>query len=336
MKMAALTLGLGFVLTAGPVRAQSNTGTSFGQFMQIEPSARIAAMGNAGVSLAEGIQGIYYNPAALGSLESPALQFTHSFWFADIRYDYAAVGLPIGSLGNFFGSVTALNSGDIDVRTVEFPLGTGERYSVSDVALGLGYARQITSRFSAGLQVNYLNETIWNSSAGTVAFNVGTVYRLNAGGMSLGASLSNFGTKASFSGDDLAIQFDQNPDNNGDNSALPAEQFTGDFPVPVLFRVGISVPKQIGADNRLLLAIDALHPNDNTESLGLGAEWSWKNTIALRAGYQSLFQEDAELGPTVGVGVRAGSGHPWFHADYSWAHHDRLDGTHRLTFALAF
>ena len=121
----ALALVLGLALPAGPVLAQSNTGTSFGQFMQIEPSARIAAMGNAGVAIAEGIQGIYYNPAALGGLEGPALQFTHSFWFADIRYDYAAVGLPIGNLGNFFGSVTALNSGDVDVRTVEFPLGTG-------------------------------------------------------------------------------------------------------------------------------------------------------------------------------------------------------------------
>jgi hypothetical protein len=154
--------------------------------------------------------------------------------------------------------------------------------------------------------------------------------------MSLGASLSNFGTKANFSGDDLAIRYDNDPDANGDNSAIPAELFTGDFPVPVLFRVGLSVPKQLGADNRVLFAIDALHPNDNTESLGLGAEWSWRNMVALRAGYQSLFQEDAQLGPTLGAGVRAGSGHPWFHLDYSWAHHDRLDATHRLTFALAF
>jgi hypothetical protein len=335
-RAAALGLVLGTALTAGTAFAQTNTGTAIGQFMLIEPSARIAAMGNAGVSMAEGIQGIYYNPAALGSLDGASLQFTHSFWFAEIRYDYAAVALPIGRLGNFFGSITSLNSGDIDVRTVEFPLGTGERYTVSDVGLGLGYARQITSRFAAGLQVNYLNETIWNSSAGTIAFNVGTVYRLTEGGMRLGASLSNFGTKAGFSGDDLAIQYDQNPDNNGDNSALPADQFTGDFPVPVLFRVGISLPKQIGADNRLLLAVDALHPNDNTESLGLGAEWSWKDMVALRAGYQSLFQEDAELGPTLGVGIRAGTGHPWFHLDYSWAHHERLAGTHRLTFALAF
>ena len=59
--------------------------------------------------------------------------------------------------------MTALNSGDIDVRTVDQPLGTGERYTVSNVALGLGYGRQITSRFAAGLQVNYVTERIWHT-----------------------------------------------------------------------------------------------------------------------------------------------------------------------------
>ena len=30
--------------------------------------------------------------------------------------------------------------------------------------------------------------------------------------------------------------------------------------------------------------------------MNLGAEWTWKETLALRAGYQNLFQEDSELG----------------------------------------
>ena len=327
---------LASLVTAGSAFAQSNTGTAIGQFLLIEPSASIAAMGNAGVSLQRGVQALYYNPAAVGAVDKTSIQFTHSFWFADIKYDYVALALPVGGIGKFYGSLTSLNSGDIEVRTVETPLGTGARYSVSDVAIGLGYGRQITERFAAGLQINYINESIWNSSASTVAFNVGTLYALNGSGLSLGASLSNFGTKAQFSGDDLAVQFDQDPDNNGDNSSLPAEQSTGEFPVPVLFRVGLSYPRQVGGDNRLVLALDAFHPNDNTESVGLGAEWSWRETVALRFGYQNLFQEDSELGATFGVGVRAGSGSPLFHLDYAWAQHDRLDGTHRLSFVAQF
>jgi hypothetical protein len=58
---------------------------------------------------------------------------------ANIGYDYAAFGCADGRWGNSFVSITALGSGDIDVRTVQQPLGTGERYSVQDFAIGLGY-----------------------------------------------------------------------------------------------------------------------------------------------------------------------------------------------------
>jgi long-subunit fatty acid transport protein len=319
------------------LRAQSKAGTAIGQFLLIEPSARITAMGNAGVAVYDGIQSIYYNPAALGPLGKYEVQFTHSVWFADIVYDYAALVVPLAGWGSVFGSVTALNSGDIDVRTVEQPLGTGERYSVSDVALALAYGRELTQRFGAGVQVNYLDETIWHSSLRTVTFNVGTAYRLTDNGMILGASLSNFGTNARFEGRDLAIQYDNDPSRNGDNSALPGDRVTDEFPVPMLFRVGVTVPRRFGNDNRVLFALDAFHPADNTESVSAGAEWTWKNALALRAGWQNLYMEDADLGLTLGVGVRGALGKERaFRFDYAWADHARLEETHRLTLALVF
>lgn len=336
MRRAIAAAALILAGIAGPAFGQSNTGTTIGEFTLIEPGARVAAMGNAGVSLYEGIQAIYYNPAAAGPMTATAIQFSHGFWLADITYDYAAVALPVRGLGSFFGSVTALNSGDIDVRTVDQPLGTGERYSVTDLALGIGFGRQITSRFAAGAQVNYLAETIWHSSSDALTFSMGTVYRLAEEGLTIGASLANFGTRARLSGDDLAIQWDRDPDRHGDNSALPANQYTGNFPVPVMFRVGLSLPRRIDDDNRLLLAVDAFHPNNNTESLSAGAEWSWKEIVAFRAGYQNLFQRDSETGPTAGVGLRPGRGNPRLQFDYAWAYHERLQDTHRLTFALLF
>ena len=84
------------------------------------------------------VQASYYNPAAIGLFASNGVQFTHSPWIADITYDYAGAGVTLGNFGNIYASVTSLNSGDIDVRTVDQPLGTGERYSVSDLAFGLG------------------------------------------------------------------------------------------------------------------------------------------------------------------------------------------------------
>ncbi len=336
MKRVMGAVILAAALAAGPAHAQSKVGTTIGAFMGIEPSARIAAMGNAGVALNGGIQGVYYNPAAMGSVLQPGFQFTHSLWFADISYDYAAAALPLHGNGTLFASVTALNSGEIDVRTVDQPLGTGERYTVSDVALGLGYGRQITQRFAAGIQVNFMNETIWHSSVHALTFSAGTAYRLMENGTVIGASLSNFGTNSAFHGRDLAIQYDNDPSQYGDNGALPGNQTTDQFPVPIVFRVGLSFPHDLGPDSRVLLAADATHPNDNSESVNLGGEWSWKNTLALRAGYQTLFQKDSELGPTLGVGLGGSMGETKFRFDYAWAHHTRLQETHRMTFALSF
>ena len=95
---------------------QSKTGTTVGQFLMIEPSARIGGMGNAGATMNDEIDAAYYNPAAIGHLTQSGVQFTHSPWLAGITFDYAGAALTLGNFGNLYGSVTALNSGDIAVR----------------------------------------------------------------------------------------------------------------------------------------------------------------------------------------------------------------------------
>jgi len=323
-------------LVASPLAAQSKTGTTIGQFWGIEPSARHAGMGNAGVATHEGIEAVYYNPAALGAISRAEVQLSHGFWFAGIDYDYVAGALPLPGWGTVFGAVTKLGSGEIDVRTVEKPLGTGEKYTVSDVGLSLGFGRQITSRFAAGAQINYATERIWHTSQRTLTLSVGTVYLVTEEGLRIGSSLTNFGTRARFSGRDLAIQFDQDPDVFGDNSALPAEQYTDRFPVSVLFRVGASLSRAVSERSTILLSVDAFHPSDNSESVSLGGEWAWKETVALRAGYQDLFQTDSELGLTFGAGLQGQLSENRFRFDYAWGEHDHLEETHRLTFALTF
>jgi long-subunit fatty acid transport protein len=334
-RVAFLLLAMG-TAGFGTAAAQTKTGTTIVQFMSIEPSARIAGMGNTGAALGTDLQSAYYNVAALGALDRTHVQLSHSEWYAGVDFEYAAGAFPMKGIGTFLLSVTALNSGDILVRTVDAPHGTGEFFTVNDLALGLGYGRQITSRFAAGAQLNYASETIWNSSLHILTFNVGTIYRLTEGGLKLGACVNNIGTRTALDGRDLAIQYDADPDRNGDNSALPATQFTEDFPVPVLFRVGLSYPYALGARSRLLLAVDAFHPSDNSESVSVGGEWLWRDSIALRAGYQQLFQQDSDVGVTLGVGLRGGVGYSRFHLDYAWADHEYLEETHRLTFAVDF
>lgn len=334
--MIVATMAALLLVGAQAARAQSKVGSTVGGFLRIEPSARGAALGNAGVALPDGIEAVYYNTGAIGLQDRPAVAYTHSFWYADISYDYAAFALPVSGTSAFFASVTSLNSGEIDVRTVDQPLGTGERYDVANVALGLGYGRRITSRFAAGIKVNYATERIWHTSNRMITFDVGTVYRLSEQGAILAFSLANVGGRASFSGGDLAIQYDPDPDEHGNNSSLPAEQYTDEFPLPGVFRLGVSLPYEVSRHSRFLLLAEAVHPNDNSESANLGLEWRGFDLLALRAGYQTLFQEDRELGLTAGFGIHGYLGDNQYQLNYAWAGHDYLQDTHRFTMVLVF
>ncbi len=336
--LLALGWALGWALGPAvlPAGAQSKVGTTFGQFLKIEPSSRFAGMGNAGTSFSEGLDAAYYNPAAVVGVSEREAQFTHSAWFADIGYNYAAAAIPIQKLGTFYASATVLNSGDIQVRTVTQPLGTGELFHVTDLAISLGYGHAFDDRLAVGISANYVQETIWNSSAHAWTFNLGTLYRVSANGLAIGASLLNFGTDASFSGDDLRITYDQDPDVGGDNATLPADKFTGSYSVPVLFRVGVSMPYRLNQNTRLNVAIDAFHANDNFESASPGAEVVFKERLAIRAGWQNLFLDDAEMGATLGAGFKGRYQAVRYRFDYAWADYGRIGDAHRLTLGVQF
>lgn len=320
---------------AAPAAAQTKAGTTFGQFLLIEPDAALAAQGNVGATARANAMAAYYNPGALGFQESSNAGFTHSPWLADIDYNYATVAVKLGPASTVSLSVQSLSSGDIDVRTTDQPLGTGERYSVEDLAIGVGFGRRFTDRFSAGAQVKYVQETIWRSSARTVALDAGVIYDLPFQA-TLGASISNFGLPTGFDGTDLRIRYDQDPDVFGDNDNLPAALETDDFALPVSFRVGMSVPVFVG-DSRVTLSADAYQPSDNGNSLSVGGEWTYASLISARAGYQDLFLEDAEGGLRLGGGLQYRVSGFDMSFDYAWADHgSRLGATQRFTLGLGF
>jgi hypothetical protein len=336
-RLAAAGAMLALALFApGPVLAQTKTGTTFGVFTLIEPDARLAAMGNAGAAAGEGLAGVFYNPGAVAGLEKHSFEFVHADWFAGIRYDWIGYAQPLGRIGTVYGTFTSLNSGEMPVRTVTQPLGTGERFSVKDLALSLGFAYRFSLRFSAAGQVNYLQENIFHTSAQAFTFTAGTLYRVSADGLRIGATLSNFGTSATYSGTDLAITYDNVPGQNGDNSTLPGARGTDPYSVPVTFRVGVAYPFALNPDAQLLVAADALHPSDNTESLGLGAELLLRRMLGVRAGWQGLFLQDSEIGLTAGAGLRGTFDDLRYHVDYGWADQGRLEDTHRFSFGIVF
>ena len=89
--------------------------------------------------------------------------------------------------------------------------------------------------------------------------------------------------------------------------------------------------------NRLTIATDALHPNNNYESVNIGMEYVFNNLFFLRLGYKSLFLEDSEQGLTAGAGLNYNlKGVVSLKVDYAYADFGILHYTQRFSFGIEF
>ncbi len=85
------------------------------------------------------------------------------------------------------------------------------------------------------------------------------------------------------------------------------------------------------------LAVDSVHPNDNTEYLNTGAEYGWNDILFVRAGWKSLFERDTEQGWTLGAGFHYRIvGSVKVKVDYAYQDFGRLSDVQYLSLAVVF
>jgi hypothetical protein len=290
-----------------PAFAQNVTkvGTTAAGFLNIDVGARAVGMGSAFVTLSDDPTGIYWNPAGLARLTTSQAMFSHTAWLMDISFDFAAMTIPLRSVGTLGISATFMTMDEMERTTIDQPMGTGEYFSAGSYAFTLSYARNLTDRFSIGGNAKLIHEKIYHSSANGIAFDIGTLFETQFNGLMIGMSITNYGTKMRMDGRDMLMQSDVDPLVSGNNSNINSHLDTDAYDLPLLFRVGCSVDVLKGAGNsNLILAVDALHPNNDVEYVNVGAEYLFNRMLALRAGYKSLFARDSEVGLSLGCGLR--------------------------------
>ncbi len=323
-----------------PILAQTvtKTGTTAAKFLSIGVGARANAMGGAYSSVANDVSAIYWNPAGIASVNETQTLFTYTKMFADININYFGFVIPAGDYGTFGASVTALNVGDMDVTTEFLPEGTGEKFSAGSYAFTLSYAKFITENFAVGANVKYIRESIYNSSASGIAFDIGTIFTTPFYGIKFASSISNYGSKMQMSGDDLLVRYDPDPQRAGNNQTIDAYYKTDEFELPLRLQIGISRDFKILDEHRLTLAIDATHPNDNNQWVNIGSEISlFNDLISLRGGYKTLFLKDTQEGLTLGAGIKYdGLGFFKISVDYSYQQLKFLDNMHSFSIMLGF
>ncbi|MBT3450091.1 MAG: PorV/PorQ family protein [Bacteroidetes Order II. Incertae sedis bacterium] len=298
-KIVALGVLLASLFQTGSVQAQNKVGTTAAAFLNIATDARAAAMGSAQVALAGGPNTVHWNPAALSRFGASGVDFVRSDWFVDSQFHHfsASVETPVAHIGL---SVMMLDYGEMEVTTISNPEGTGELFNPKDISIGVSAARNITNRFSAGATVKYVQQKIWNEKASGTAFDLGVFYSTNFSNLRIGMSMTNFGSDLSLSGKDLRRAIDIEPNFEGNNPRLGAELETSAWPMPLTFRVGIALDPWSTETQRITIAMDAVHPNDNSESVSLGGEYSFREFFFIRAGYRQAFSDIVDDGGMTG------------------------------------
>ncbi len=331
-----------FLCFTSLVTAQSigRVGTTSASFLKIGVGGRALAMGEAYTTLSEDITGMYWNPAGIANSEGTQFLFTHYDYIAELTYDYAGASLPISGIGTIGVFVGNLGMPDIERTTVNSPEGTGEKVSASSFVLGLSYARSLTDRFSIGGNIKYVTESIWHTSSQGFSFDVGILYKTIFKNIRLGMSVSNFGTSLQLSGRDLLVQHDIDEQLEGNNENINANLETESYPMPILFRVGLSsnILEDFFemTDYDFTVAVDAIHPNDDKEYVNTGAEFVVHDMVALRAGYRKLFLDDNEGGLTFGVGLQFNVMELKINLDYANIDFGRLDHQNKFSLIVAF
>lgn len=328
---------------------QNKVGTTAAQFLKVGIGSRATGMGEAYVAMSRDASGLYWNPAGIAQAGGSEIMFQRNNWIADVAVNYMGVIFPLYGVGTVGISITSLTMDDMPVTTVLEPHGTGEEFTASDLALQVSMARALTDRFSIGFNGKYIQQTIWHSTASAMAMDVGTLFRTQFNDMMLGMSISNYGSSMRMAGRDLLERYDPAPGWEGNNDALPVDYDVDDWDLPLIFRVGVAMDVIEVGVTKVTMAVDAIHPNDNLESVNIGSELSILDRYFLRAGWKSPFvetntslkstdMERREEGLTFGAGFDL----PLFGSasglrfDYAYADFGRLNNVQRFNLSLYF
>lgn len=315
----------------------SKKGTTAATFLSISQGAKASSMGSAFTALANDQSTIYWNPAGIADLEGGGVLVERTNWIADVNYNYLAATYSMGNLGTIGFSFTASNIEDMNVTTIQEPDGTGETFSVSDVAFSIAYAIKLTDNFSIGFNPKIISQKIWRMSSTSFAIDLGVKYVTPFDGILLGMSISNFGTQMKMNGNSALVLYDPDPNSTGNNGKIPAQLQTDSWDLPLNFRVGIAYNALDTDLHKVTLVADALHPSDDYESVNVGAEYTFNDMFAVRGGYKSLFLNDSEESFTFGLGIKQLLlGNLAIKVDYAYADFGRLVDVQKFSLSVLF
>ncbi len=254
-------------------------------------------MGEAVSSITDDGTAVYYNPARLFNGAKNNVTLMHNASVADYTIDY--IGTKISWSRFAFGvGIHSASVSDIEIRNS--PGAVIDKFSSRDLSIGLSLAYKVNENISLGVTPKFLYEKIYIDEASGLAFDFGANYTKNSLNMSF--VVANVGSINEL---------------KNESTKLPTYvRFGGSY------KTGKgNLSYLFGADGFKVMDGGIFH-------LHTGAEVGYKETIFLRAGYQTQYENKNF---TAGVGLK----YKGLNVDYAFVPYKNQFGSSN-SFSLGF
>ncbi len=316
------------------LQAQENINavTTAVPFLRISPDARSGAMGETGVATSPDANSIFWNNAKAAFMTDKLnVAASYTPWLSDLNMKDVYLANLSASYKLDDNQAISASLRYFSLGNIQFTDNSGNplnQFTPRELAFDAAYSRKLSDKIGLGVGLRYISSNLASGTFNGVTYRAGSSVagdihffykgvKDNGEGFNWGATLSNLGSKISYSSD--ATQKDY---------------------IPANFAIGASYTKVFDADSKLMFALDLNKllvptPPINYDSAALvsyrdkgvvsswfsswgdsetsemkefnvsmGAEFMYKNQFAFRAGY---FYEDESKGArsyfTLGAGL---------------------------------
>ena len=342
MKKAIVKLtGLVILLVSATsiVQAQDptiNVVTSAVPFLRISPDARSGGMGDVGIATTPDANAAFWNLAKTPfNTSKGGISVTYTPWLKDLGLNDVYLASLSGFLKIDDDQAISSSLRYFSLGSIQFTDNLGNdlsSYRPREFAFDAGYSRKLSSNLSLGIALRYINSNLASGTINGVAYKAGSsvaadlsLFHSGIGasgsGLNYGVTLSNLGSKISYTSD--ANQKDFIPANLGLGIAYtkaidPTNKITFGLDIHKLL---VPTPPLVGDSAGLVSyrskgvvsswfssfgdATGGFSEELKEFQASLGAEYWYNNQFALRAGY---FYENPAKGNrkyfTLGAGLK--------------------------------
>ncbi len=263
--------------------------------------SRAIAMGGAFTAVADDASAVFYNPAAMKINGAPTLMANHISLFpgfTDASYDYLGLVWPTLGAGSFGAGMLTTGMGGIRGFD-EFSRPTGElsyRESLGIVSYAFDVPWRFAGTWSVGTSIKVLHQRIGDYADTGTGLDLGLLYRIKyIDGLSFGMNLQDIvGAKTK-----LVSASDE---------------------VYRTMMFGLGYRRALGESSRLTLSVQMDMPEKADSDLRFGAEYTIRDMISIRMGYDS-------------ESFTAGIGFAWhgYSFDYGYFSREEAGSSHPIT-----